>query len=131
MFVNSPAFPIPTVLLVDTDPSALARYGKLLSDAGFRVVTAASFDEASARLRLVKADAIVSDIRLGAYNGLHVLLRAREEFAPRVAIVIDAIDDPVLRAEAEALDAIYLVKPVDDAALLARLREKFDVKRPA
>ncbi len=121
------AFPlIRTVLVVDPDPSALAEYAKLLSGAGYRVITAPSFEDASLRLRLAKADALVTRVRLGAYNGLHLVIRAREDFPGTVAIVTDVVDDPVLKADAEALSAIYLVNPLRAEEILEILRERFD-----
>ena len=121
------AFPLTrTVLVVDPDSSVLAEHAKVLSGAGYRIITAATFEDASLRLRLAKADALVTSVRLGAYNGLHLVIRAREDFPGMVAIVTDVVDDPVLKADAEALSAIYLVNPLSAEKVLEILRERFD-----
>lgn len=106
----------------------------MLSSEGYHVVTTTTFEDASAGLALSKPDAIIADIRLGAYNGLHLVFRARGMFPDVVGIVTDATLDLVLQAEADAARVAYRVKPVDSDALLhlldQRLRERPD-PRPA
>jgi DNA-binding response OmpR family regulator len=106
----------------------------VLSNEGYHVVTTTTFEDASAGLVLTKPDAIIADIRLGAYNGLHLIFRARGILADVVGIVTDATLDPVLEAEAAAAKVVYLVKPLEHDALLhvldRRLRERVD-PRPA
>jgi DNA-binding response OmpR family regulator len=123
-----------TILIVDPDHRTRASLGRVLSNEGYRVVTTTTFEDASAGLALTKPDAIIADIRLGAYNGLHLIFRARSILADVVGIVTDATIDPVLETEAAAAQVAYLAKPLEREALLdlldTRLRERAD-PRPA
>jgi len=123
-----------TILIVDRDPGTRASLGRVLSNEGYHVVTTTTFEDASAGLALTKPDAIIADIRLGAYNGLHLVFRARGILPDVVGIVTDSTLDLVLQAEADAAHIAYRVKPVERDSLLQlldqRLRERPD-PRPA
>ena len=123
-----------TILIVDRDPHTRASLGRALSNEGYHVVTTTTFEDASAGLAVTKPDAIIADIRLGAYNGLHLVFRARGIFPDVVGIVTDITIDPVLEGEAAAAQVAYLLKPLEHESLLAlldqRLRERPD-PRPA
>jgi DNA-binding response OmpR family regulator len=119
-----------TIFIVDPDPQTLASLARMLSDARYNVATATTFEDASAGLAQTKPDAIIADIRLGAYNGLHLIFRARGLFPDVVGIVTDASLDSVLQSEAAAANVAYLVKPLDRDDVLRlldrRLRERPD-----
>jgi DNA-binding response OmpR family regulator len=119
-----------TIFIIDPDPQTLASLARMLSDARYHVATATTFEDASAGLAQTKPDAIIADIRLGAYNGLHLVFRARGLFPDVVGIVTDASLDSVLQADAAAANVVYLVKPLDRDVLLhlldRRLRERPD-----
>ena len=110
--------PAPLVMVVDDEPSVLAVLDRLLKTWGFRTVAIGNFEEARRALTADPPDALVTDIRLGDYNGLQLvhLLRARNPAA--VVVAISGIDDPVLRVEAANAGAAYLLKPSE----LPRLR---------
>ena len=59
---------------------------------------------------------LITDIRLGPYNGLQLVVRARLANPSLPVLVVTAFHDPVLQAETERLSAIYLRKPVDAAS---------------
>ena len=80
-----------------------------LSLLGFRVTVSDSFHEAKARLR-VPPTLLVSEIRLGEYNGLHLVLRGKSARPDMAAIVMSRIADPVLQAEAERMGATFVRK---------------------
>src|SRR2546428_12877048 len=83
---------------------------------------ASSFEEAKRRLALAEPDLLIADIRLGSYNGLHLVLRSRADFPKIAAIVTHVARDPVLEAQATAFNAVYLVKPLDPKELLNVVR---------
>ena len=100
------------VLVVDDDLGFLEGIEMALTNPGQEVHAYANFEEARAALRTMAFDALLTDVRLGAFNGLQLALIARTD-NPRIRIiVISGIDDPVLRDEAAAMGAEYLVKPV-------------------
>lgn len=77
---------------------------------GFRVTVADSFQEALERLRVPPA-LLIADIRLGEYNGLHLVLRGKAARRDLAAIVTSGMADPVLQSEAEQLGATFVLKP--------------------
>lgn len=101
-----------SVLVVEDDPSLLSALESALRDAGINVVGAGTFELGRQRLRDSPPDVLVTDIRLGAYNGLQLAVMARAASAEMRVIVFSGFDDPVLRAEAERMGASYLVKPI-------------------
>jgi DNA-binding NtrC family response regulator len=107
----------PSILVVEEDRALLDDWVGLLAGAGYRVAGARSFVEARQAMKESTPDVLVTDIRLGAFNGLQLVIRARAA-NPRVrAIVVTGFPDPVVRREAEALDASHLEKPVSLAGL--------------
>lgn len=61
-------------------------------------------------------DLVIAELRLGAFNGLHVAMRALWDGIP--AIVLGP-DDPVLRKEARAMGISYVTPDVNEQALAA------------
>jgi hypothetical protein len=72
---------------------------------------------------------LVTDVRLGPYNGLHLVAVARVEFPRTVAIVIGG-QDHVLEVEAAGLGARYLLAPVTPRELELTIGELLAVPRP-
>ena len=67
---------------------------------------------------------LLTDVRLGAFNGIQLAVIARR-LVPDVSIVVfSGVDDPVLREEARRVSATYLLKPLDPEQLL-------ELSRPA
>ena len=109
---------IRTISVVHADPAALANTAKLLSNAGYRVTAASTFEEAKLLLSANPPDLLITHVRLRAFNGLHLVLRRRAEHPRSVSIVMDSGADPVLACEAKRLSAPYLIEPVSPEQLL-------------
>jgi DNA-binding response OmpR family regulator len=77
---------------------------------GFHVTVADNFHEALERLRIPPA-LLIADIRLGEYNGLHLVLRGKAVKRDLAAIVTSGVADSVLQSEAEQLGATFILKP--------------------
>ena len=107
------------LLIVDDDPQTVDGLAELLEGAGFECDGATSFEAALAAMRASPPDVLVTDIRLQAFNGLHLVLRRP---VGSYAIVMSAFPDPVLQTEAVRLGASYLVKPVETQQLLELLK---------
>jgi DNA-binding response OmpR family regulator len=118
-----------TVLIVDSNPAALSDTASAFRDAGYHVTTTASFESAKWRLRTVPPDLLVTDVRLGDYNGIHLVIRGRTDDAGLQAIVTDTTRDRVLEADATTQGAIYLVKPFEAEKLVDVARELVE-RRP-
>jgi DNA-binding response OmpR family regulator len=108
------------VLLVDDDAAYLSACATILSSDGHDVVTCSDFNEGRRLLADDHFDALLTDVRLGAYNGLHLIA-----LAPRsmLKIAVTAFVDPVIRRYAEQAGARFVAKPPDCASVSALLTE--------
>ena len=125
MLMN-PAPPASTklkLLIVDDDVGLLEAMQRALRDSLRTVVACDSFEKARQMLKDQSFDALITDVRLGAFNGLQLAVMARDLYPNMRLIVFSGFDDPVLRADAEQIGATYLVKPVASGDLL-KLLEK-------
>ncbi|MEZ5421346.1 MAG: hypothetical protein R2708_28960 [Vicinamibacterales bacterium] len=90
---------------------------------------AGGFLEARQVLSDLEPEAIVTDVQLGDYNGLHLVAIAQVEH-PRTACLVLGPRDPSLQAEAYHLGARYLVEPVTLDRLAGVLAELVANPRP-
>lgn len=70
---------MPKLLVVDDEPGLRMLYEQELQDAGYRVVTAATIGEATARLEEGGIDLVILDIKLKNENGLDFLQKIVKE----------------------------------------------------
>ena len=111
-----------SILIVDSNAADAAETARILSDSAYRVTIAATFDEANREWpRMSDLVAVVADVRLGDYNGLHLAMRVRWARPSTHVIITDRSRDIVLHRESERLDMTYLVKPISSATLLAAM----------
>ena len=68
----------PTTLVVDSNPEELAATKEVLRRAGYQVKDATTFQEARQLLAGELPDVLIADVRLGAFNGLYLLLLSRQ-----------------------------------------------------
>jgi DNA-binding response OmpR family regulator len=112
--------PIPQRVLVVAPSRPLAReLAATLKAAGYAPIVIGDFMVAKTLLE-ARPDFLISELKLGAYNGLHLAIRAAGQGTPAI-IVGDA--DPVLQAEADRYKAAFLKTPVDPARVLGLMRE--------
>lgn len=78
---------------------------------GLVAIRSESFKEAREKLFAERFDLLVTDVRLGAFNGLHLAIVAHYEHPEMQVIVLSEVDDPVLRQEAGKVGARYIVTP--------------------
>jgi DNA-binding NtrC family response regulator len=110
------------VMIVDDDVELLTAIGSLVASWGHTVVPFNKFDDARDRLLAgVDADTMLVDVRIGSFNGLHLIHLARKLNPGMTVIAMTGFDDPVLRAEAEKVGATFLLKPVAPQELQKRL----------
>lgn len=100
------------VLVVNADKTALEGIEALLSKEGHVVASATTFQRAKELLSSIRPDLLVADVRLGAFNGLHLAFWARSNYADLPVIITDSLYDSVLEQEAGRLGAIYVVDPL-------------------
>jgi CheY-like chemotaxis protein len=107
------------ILVVDVDVAALATLVDLLRGAGYKATGATTFETAKQLLETCLFDLVITDVRLMAHNGLHLVVRSRVLHRAPTAIVLSSSPDVVNETEARRLGASYLAKPVDPTTLLA------------
>lgn len=118
------------ILVVSADPHVLSGRVTALRRAGFSARACSSFPDARRTLEEgAPPEVLVTDVRLGPYNGLHLVAVARVEFPRTVAIVIGG-QDHVLEVEAGGLGARYLLTPVTPHDLEMAIAELLAVPRP-
>jgi DNA-binding NtrC family response regulator len=91
----------------------------LLVDYQFHVTVADTFARAKSRLAESPPALLITEIRLQQFNGLQLVLHGKSLRPGMAALVLSRIADPVLQADAEALGATFVVKPVGEKELLA------------
>jgi DNA-binding response OmpR family regulator len=109
------------ILILEDDPNVSNVYALALQSEGHHVRVYSSFEEARKALRESLPDALLTDVRVGSYNGLQLALifRAMSDQSP--IVVVSGHDDLVIQEEARRIPATFLVKPVN----LDALRSKF------
>jgi CheY-like chemotaxis protein len=105
------------ILIVEDDESTLTGWVELLRSAGYLVRGVSSYEEGRQELAAMP-DLLITDVRLGVYNGLQLLMRGRMVNPRLQAIVITGYADQIVRREAVYLQAEHLEKPVDADRLL-------------
>jgi len=120
-----------TILAVDDLPQNLRLLDAILSPRGYRVLTAASGEEALADLPTSGADLVLLDILMPGIDGYEVCRRIRStpglEFLPVVMITASGDQEKVRAIEAGADD--FVSKPLNQGELLARVASLARVKR--
>jgi DNA-binding response OmpR family regulator len=109
------------VLIVEDDPATRSGLTELLANAGYQAYALATFEEGLRALRSETPDLLIADVRLGAFNGLQLLVSSPRRIP---AIMITGFADPVLEADARQHGADYVLKPVAPAALLDLVRRR-------
>ena len=111
------------VLLVDDDRALLRLVELWLTDGGYNVVACASFEDAKHQITVSPPDLLLTDVRLGAFNGLQLVIYAKAQRPDTAAVVISAFDDATLRKEAEQAGAVYVLKPFTSEGLLTSIAQ--------
>jgi DNA-binding NtrC family response regulator len=115
-----------SALVVDADIRDKLFAVRTLSAAGFHVTTADAFEPAKTRLAARPPSVLITALKLGEYNGLHLVMRAKAVHPDMAALVTTDVQDVVLQREADLLGATYVVQPVTPSELLvAVLRTLF------
>jgi len=115
--------PVKPILIVDDEPIVRESLRDWLEDAGYKVVTAETGEQALELISEKDFSVVILDIRLPGRTGIAVLKEVKDKKPDIKAIIITAYPTSDLTAEALKLGAIdYLVKPIapDDLERLVR-----------
>jgi diguanylate cyclase (GGDEF)-like protein/PAS domain S-box-containing protein len=118
---------LPTVLLVDDEPSILSALRRLLRREGYRVLLADSADAAFAVLAREAVEVIVSDQRMPVMAGTELLARVKTLYPRTVRLVLSGYSEITAVTDAINKGSIhkYLSKPWDDEHLKSEIRDAF------
>ena len=107
------------ILVLDDDEHALSGMVELLQGAGHDVTGAATYDAAKRLLGAGSYDLLVTDVRLRAFNGLHLVMQTRHESPEMAIIIVTGYEEPMLELEASRYSARFVRKPIQSADFLA------------
>lgn len=111
------------ILVIDDDENALGGIVELLRDAGHHVTGAGTYDAAKRLLALGSYDLLITDVRLRAFNGLHLVMQSRADYPEMAVIIVTGYDEPLIELEAGRYNAAFVRKPVKAAAFLKTVEE--------
>ncbi len=121
----------PRILIVDDDPMSLDIVRTLLAAQGYEVVTGTDGEEALAMAREQHPDLILLDVMMPKVDGIQVCRQLKTDtsvpFTPIIMVTAKASGEDVL-AGFEAGSDEYLTKPVDQDALVARVKSVLRIK---
>ena len=114
--------PVVHVLVVDDEPRIVEVVRDYLADAGYRVSTARSGDEALRHVRSITPDLVVLDLGLPGIDGLDVARQLRRASSVPIIMLTARRDEADRVAGLELGADDYVVKPFSPRELLARIR---------
>ncbi len=121
----------PRILIVDDDPTNLDVLRDRLVVYGYTILTAADGEEALRLAREQQPDLVLLDIVMPGLDGLEVCRRLRADrsvpFIPVIMVTAKA-DSQDIVVGLEAGGDEYLTKPLDLAALVARVKSMLRIK---
>ena len=121
---------MPTLLVVDDEPSILHFFRRAFSDPEVELITASSAEEGLEKVKTAKLDLIVLDVDLAGQSGLE-LFRQIQKVDPRTPVIfITGHGTTATAIEAMQLGAYeYLLKPLELDQLLDLADRAFEISR--
>jgi DNA-binding NtrC family response regulator len=101
-----------SALVVEPNGSDMALIKSALISIGFTVIGVDNFKDAGGLLIEAPPIVLVSEIRLGAYNGLQLAYRGKSVWPPMTIVLTSAYRDLVLQRDIERMGATFVLKPV-------------------
>jgi adenylate cyclase len=121
----------PRILVVDDNPANLEILETRLARQGYEVITARDGDEALISARQQAPDLILLDVMMPGKDGIQVCRELKADpslpFMPIILVTAKAAPDDIV-AGLDAGGDEYITKPVDHAALVARVRSLLRIK---
>jgi DNA-binding NtrC family response regulator len=116
-----------TVLVVATSPDFTRRLERTLSSRRWQPTFVSTFAKAKRHLDEERPDLLISEIKLGEYNGLHLALRGAAVGVPAIVV-----GDAAFASDAEQLGAVWLSpKEASGERLAATMARLVELSHPA
>jgi two-component system nitrogen regulation response regulator GlnG len=121
---------MPTLLVVDDEPSILHFFRRAFHEPGVTLLTASSASEGVEQMTRERPDVVILDINLGDESGLE-LFRRIHEIDPRVPVIfITGHGTTATAIEAMRLGAFeYVLKPLELDQLCDLVERAFEISR--
>lgn len=124
------------IILVEDEPAAM-RYLRSIIElkcSGFEIVdTAENGDEGLEKIRSLKPDIVITDIKMGAISGIELISKIKGEFPFIYSVIVSGYQDFEYAKGALKCGAVdYLLKPVNINQLISVLdsiKEKLELER--
>jgi adenylate cyclase len=121
----------PRILIVDDNPTNLEVLQVRLSAQGYELVAAVDGVDALAKVREFEPDLVLLDVMMPKLDGISVVKQLKQDtkfhFTPVILVTAKADTRDVV-AGLEAGGDDYLTKPIEQAALVARVRSMLRIK---
>jgi DNA-binding NtrC family response regulator len=105
------------ILILEDDASVANAYARALRSDGNQVTVCTKFEDARRQLTAGKHDAVLTDVRVGPYNGIQLAHLFRTLSPAGSVVVITGYDDVMLRREVHRLNGEFIVKPISATEL--------------
>jgi DNA-binding response OmpR family regulator len=123
---------MPTVLIVDDDPSIRQIMEAIVRQTGMNPIALASGEEAIQLLRRTSVDIILLDVQLPGMTGLEVLRHVRENHPDVGVIMVSVVKEIPIAVEAIKLGALdYVTKDFSPTELSTRVSKSLEQLRAA
>ena len=108
-----------SVLVVDPNGSSRAQIVTALTSVGFHVIATDTFESAKQRIVTSPPSVLITAVKLGEYNGFHLVLRVKS-IAPNTVVIVTSDEDAAMfQKEAHQAGATFMVDPVTPQDMLA------------
>jgi len=125
-----PSAPLATVLVVDDNEDAVDIIARLLAQHGMTAVRAYSGQECLDIVRSRSIDVIVLDVMMPGMDGLEVCQHLKQIVPTPPIVLLTAKDDIPTRAAGMSLGVSeFVVKPVNNRDLIARIKTQINTRR--
>jgi len=118
------------ILIVDDEPDVGKFFQKILSEEGYRVMSATSGPEALSIIKKIKPEIIFLDIKMPEMDGMETFRRIRKISKKIVVIIITGYGSLKTAKEAMALGAYdYVSKPFNLESIKSMIREALEEEK--
>jgi nitrogen regulation protein NR(I) len=121
---------VPTLLVVDDEPSILHFFRRAFVDPEVKLETASTAEEGLAKVKETRPDVVVLDVNLAGVSGLDVFRQIQQIDWHIPVIFITGHGTTALAIEAMQLGAYeYLLKPLELDELTSLVKRAFEISR--
>src|ERR1051326_9583065 len=118
------------ILIVDDEENVCALFNRVLAKDGYDVDSAASGEEALAKLEERPFDLVITDLKMPGMDGMELLARGKAAQPATTFIMLTAFGTVQSAVEAMKQGAYdYLVKPVDKAEIRIVAAKALELQR--